>query len=210
MTAALPKLTFTALAKFMNSSSHAQMCAVLKAQRYPAQGPIMSYRRVEHAAVGHLVDGTPLPLGGGLDPYEIEALQAFAAVRAAGILPNAAYRRPSPNQPKLELHGVLVSCQPTVVYRLPSGQLGAVKLYLNKEPRLGAVGKKMATLLWYHLHGLNPSYEKSAVRVIDVRAMAVYEAGAHVQLIERLGPTCLVVKALWGAVESEAVLAGAR
>lgn len=193
-----PRLSFSAFCKYMKAPTSTAQLGILRTQKFPKEGPMKSYVAATERIKQHLVDGRPLTHG-GLRDYEADALKAFASNWSAPA--GHAYDRPQSYQQKLEILGVEISCFPTVlVRRAKTGRTGAMKVFLNKDPKIdGDLGKTMATLLYYFLDEVaGEDVDPGLVTVLESRKGAEHQASpSTTRLLKNVEDTCFMVGSVW-------------
>lgn len=194
-----PRITFTGLVQIMSGSATAQM-NVMRAHRFPKDGPMLSYAATRSQLASWLVDGKPL------DPGQLRDYEREIAVLLAeqDILPGPTdtYRRP-PTQQSLVINNVEVSMKPDLTVEA-NDKRGALKCHFSSSVKLTEdVGRHMAALLYYYGREVlgDESYHPSLCRIYDVREGTVHTAtGTYRRLMKNVQDQCAIIAAVWPAL----------
>ncbi len=146
-------ITFSGLCQYLGATTPTARRNILRQQKFPTDGPMLSYIAAEQKIISHLVDGAPLALNVD-QPHCREVIEIFGETKWPRK--RLTFARPSTTQTPLVLEGVEVSLKPSLLVRRDDGQVGACKLFFRKAPTEDrpqlddAVAKRMASLLYFY------------------------------------------------------------
>lgn len=200
------EITFSSLCQYLGANTATGRRNILKQQKYPTDGPMLSYVNAEQRIISHLVDGAPIDTAA--DPaHNREVLELFVAAK----WPNKGLKflRPSNTLPKLPIGRVELSLKPSVLVVDANGETGASKLFFKKppsedKPQLDdAVARKMASLLYYYGHEFlaDATYSPRLCSVWCVRDQEVVQStGRLSKLLDDVHAACAEIATLWDAL----------
>ncbi|HET9626340.1 MAG TPA: hypothetical protein VFP84_33495 [Kofleriaceae bacterium] len=200
------EMSFSALCQYIGASTATARRNILRQQKYPADGPMLSYVAAEQRIISHLVDHAPLD--SNVEPAHCrEALEMFAGF--GWPIRDIVFSRPSTYQPKMLIGLVEISLKPSLLLTDIRGRRGACKLFFRKAPAEDkpqleeAVARKMASLLYYYGHDfqLESEYAPELCSVWCVRdGEIINSTGRLSRLLDDVKANCAEIELLWPAV----------
>ena len=198
-----PRLTFSALCQFLDATPTRQL-SILRAQKYPSDGPMKSYVAALSQVKQYLTQGTPLnPDAQNLGDYEREVLRCLVA--SEWRLPAGAVATyPNTGQATMTLGGVEISTLPDLYLEQTVRGVrytGAIKFYVSKSRELRAdVGKWMASLLYRYMSDRlgDAAADPDLCCVYDVRQDEHHWATkSQKRLFQHIENACILINAVW-------------
>jgi len=193
---ATPTVSFSTLAKLMGPCTPVKQASLIRAHKYPTDGPKRSYQNARSQVIDHLVNQAPLNPG-ALREHERDAVQAFIASGYA-LPPGVAASRPTTRSPHWNFSGVDISVFPDVDLSSAAG-LGALKVHFNKEALPRGVGPSMAALLHaYKTSVLGQTVSPRHCIIYEARTGALHACGgATSRLLSNVTAACQLITSLW-------------
>ena len=202
----MANISFSALCQYLSASTPTARRSIVKQQKYPTDGPMLSYVAAEQRIVSHLVDG--LALRTDADQLHCkEVLETF--LTTSWPTRGLEFSRPNTQQEKLQIGGVELSLKPSLLIRDAVGRLGASKLFFRKPPSEDSpqldesVARRMASLLFYYGRDVQklPAYTAQLCSVWRVRDGEVTVSTGRVsKLVNDVKAACVEIELLWPAV----------
>jgi hypothetical protein len=199
-------ITFSGLCQYLGATTPTARRNILRQQKFPSDGPMLSYVAAEQKIISHLVDGAPL-LSSAEQAHCREVIEIFAGTKwpRKGLR----FSRPSTSQAPLVLNDVEISLKPSLLVRRDDGQVGACKLFFRKPPSEDrtqledSVAKRMASLLYYFgsEHLKDENYVAELCSVWCVRdGEIIRSTGRLSKLIADVTAACSEIRALWPSI----------
>jgi hypothetical protein len=196
-------ITFSALCQYLGANTPTARRSIVKQQKYPTDGPMLSYIAAEQRIVSHLVDGVMLSTDVDQSHCK-EVLEHFAA--NSWPTKKLTFSRPNMQQEKLQVGTVEISLKPSLLIRDAAGCLGASKLFFRKPPSEDrpqldeSVARRMASLLFYYGRDIQRSagYAARLCSVWCVRdGEMITSTGRVSKLIDDVKAACVEIELLW-------------
>ena len=199
-------MSFSSLCKYLGASTATARQAIIRQQKEPLEGPMLSYVAAEQRIVSHLVDR--IPLSSDVDQSHCkEAIELFRTHKWP--LNKFTFTRPNTRQEKMSIGNVEISLKPSLIVHDSEGTLGACKLFFNKppseeKPQLeDSVARRMASLLFYYgkeFQGQS-AYVAQLCSVWCVRDGEIIQStGRTSRLLNDVKAACREIELIWPAV----------
>jgi hypothetical protein len=204
---ALVNISFSGLCQYLSASTPTARRSILRQQKFPSEGPMLSYVAAEQRIVSHLVDGMQLSKAGIDQSHCQEVVELFGKIK----WPTKAltFARPNPNQERVVIEDVEISLKPSLLVRRGDGRVGACKLFFRKppaddKPQLEEpVAKRMASLLYFYGSQVlkDAAYAPDLCSVLCVRdGEIIPPTGRLSKLMTDVKAACAEIRALWPSV----------
>nr|HEX4316264.1 hypothetical protein [Kofleriaceae bacterium] len=199
-------ITFSGLCQYLGANTPTARRAILRQQKFPTDGPMLSYIAAEQRIIGHLVDG------GGLNlvfdqSHCREVVEIYA--QTSWPLNGLTFLRPSTSQERVLINDVEISVKPSLLVRREDGRVGACKLFFRKPPAEGhpqleeSVAKRMASLLFYYGSEFNKDdrYTPELCSIWCVRdGEIIRSTGRLSKLTSDVQAACAEIRAIWPSI----------
>lgn len=196
-----PRVSFSTLARLMGPSTPVRLTSLLRAHKYPTDGPRRSYQNAQKQVVSYAVNGNSFaPNASNLRDYERDVVLLLAQ-NGLPLPAGAKATRPSPKAPYWQFSGVRISFFPDVnlVRNLSAG---ALKVYFGKEPLPRGAGSSMAGLLAHYCRNVvgDGSTNVELCLVYEARTGKLYSPSRSSRLLASVEAACQVIVALWPSI----------